>query len=101
MGVITWLSPFTPLRLGIDVPGRFLFNNYRQALATIKDLSPAVEHMKAELHVSDADIQQWLEDERKFLKDLKDEPEERLLEVAYVEALIGREDAECVIKSYT
>ena len=50
--------------------------------------------MKAQLQVTDEDIEGWLHEERHFLKSLKNEPEERVLEVAYVEALIARDSAE-------
>lgn len=50
--------------------------------------------MKIALQIEDADIEQWLVEEQKFLMSLKDEPEERVLEVAYVEALIARDKAE-------
>lgn len=38
--------------------------------------------------VCDADIEGWLAAELKFLQELKHEPEERVLAVDYVEALI-------------
>ncbi|KAI0818788.1 hypothetical protein BC629DRAFT_1588119 [Irpex lacteus] len=73
---------------------RFLFNNYRQALNIIKDYEPEVARMKIALQVTDEDIEQWLVEEQKFLMNLKNEPEERVLEVAYVEALIARDNAD-------
>ena len=76
--------------------GRFLYNNYRQALNIIKDYSPDVERMKNALQVTDEDIEGWVTEERRFLTSLKNEPEGRVLEVAYVEALIARDKAECV-----
>ncbi len=78
----------------IFVLGKFLFNNYRQALKIIKDYEPEVERMKATLQITNDDIEQWLVEEQKFLMNLKNEPEERVLEVAYVEALIARDNAE-------
>lgn len=52
--------------------------------------------MKAVLDVTDGDIEGWLEEERHFLQNLKSEPEERVLEISYVEALIARDKAEYV-----
>ncbi|KAI0771436.1 hypothetical protein BC629DRAFT_1531885 [Irpex lacteus] len=77
---------------------RFLYNNYRQALEIISDYTPEVERMKIVLDVTDADIEGWLGEERNFLKNLKSEPEERVLEVSYVEALIARDKADATLQ---
>lgn len=53
--------------------------------------------MKDALQITDEGIEKWLSEERDFLMSLKNEPEERVLEVAYVEALIARDKAEYVI----
>lgn len=50
--------------------------------------------MKATLQITDDDIEQWLIEEREFLKNLKDEPQDRVLEIAYVEALQAQNKAE-------
>lgn len=73
---------------------RFLFNNYKQALKIIREYTPEVELMKQELNLADNDIAGWLDAERKFLQDLKDEPEEQTLKCAYVQALIQRRQAD-------
>ncbi|KAI0083349.1 hypothetical protein BDY19DRAFT_987928 [Irpex rosettiformis] len=73
---------------------KFLYQNYRQALSIIKDYTPEVQRMKDALQITDQDIESWLHEEHKFLTSLKNEPEERILEVAYVEALIARDQAE-------
>ncbi|THG92734.1 hypothetical protein EW026_g8267 [Hermanssonia centrifuga] len=73
---------------------KFLFNNYKQALQILKDFTPEVNRMKTLLGLEDDDIKKWAHEEHKFLLDLKDEPEERVLESAYVEALIMREKAD-------
>ena len=52
--------------------------------------------MKNALQVTDEDIEGWITEERRFLTSLKNEPEGRVLEVAYVEALIARDKAEYV-----
>ncbi|THG96932.1 hypothetical protein EW026_g4986 [Hermanssonia centrifuga] len=73
---------------------KFLFNNYKQALRILKDFTPEVDRMKTLLGIEDDDIKKWAHEEHKFLLDLKDEPKERVLESAYVEALIMREKAD-------
>ncbi|PSS37888.1 hypothetical protein PHLCEN_2v268, partial [Hermanssonia centrifuga] len=73
---------------------KFLFNNYKQVLHILKEFTPEVNHMKTLLGLEDNDIKKWARKEHKFLLDLKDEPEERVLESAYVEALIMREKAD-------
>jgi hypothetical protein len=78
----------------IHYTGNFLFNNYTQAVQIIKDYTPEVEAFKLRLQVTDSDIEQWLHAEQKFLEDLKEEPQERVLASAYVEALIQRRQVE-------
>jgi hypothetical protein len=75
-------------------PGNFLCNNYKQALAIIQDYSPEVEAFKLRLRVTDQDIEHWIDAERTFLKELKEEPNERVLACAYVEALMQWQQAE-------
>ncbi|PSS29557.1 hypothetical protein PHLCEN_2v2956 [Hermanssonia centrifuga] len=72
---------------------KFLYNNYRQALQIIEDFTPEVNRMKEVLGIEDVDIVRWADEEHKFLVELKNEPEERVLESAYVEALIARDKA--------
>ncbi|KAH9849711.1 hypothetical protein C2E23DRAFT_736739 [Lenzites betulinus] len=72
----------------------FLYNNVRQSLTIIRDYSIDVKHLQAELNITDADIEGWVVEEREFLSGLKDEPEERVLEVAYVQALLDRAKAD-------
>jgi hypothetical protein len=74
--------------------GNFLYNNYKQALAIIKNYTPELDFFKLRLQVTDTDIEEWIHAERKFLEELKEEPEERVLAAAYVEALIQRRQAE-------
>jgi hypothetical protein len=76
------------------VVGHFLYNNYTQALDIIKNNTPEVEAFKLRLDITDSDIEGWVHAERKFLEELKDEPQERVLACAYVEALIQRRKAE-------
>lgn len=54
--------------------GKFIYNNYKQCLSMIDEYTPEVEGMKYRLGITDLDIDGWLESERKFLKNLKDEP---------------------------
>ncbi|OCH91902.1 hypothetical protein OBBRIDRAFT_727825, partial [Obba rivulosa] len=68
---------------------RFLYNNYRQCLQLIEDFSVDVVHLKESLKLDDAAFEAWLSDERHFLKNLKDEPEECKLgsaRIAFVSA---------------
>lgn len=76
-----------------------MFNNYKQALVIINDYTPQLAAFKAQFLVTDADIEGWLNQEREFLEKLKDEPEERVLAVSYVEALILLQTAEYVFFS--
>lgn len=74
--------------------GNFLYNNYVQAITIIKEYKPQIEAFKHELQITDNDIEGWIVVERCFLEDLKEEPQERVLACAYVEALTFRQKAE-------
>lgn len=65
-----------------------------QALKIIKEYSPEVKNFKYELGVTDSDIEGWILAERRFVEELKEEPPERVLACAYVEALLFRRKAE-------
>ncbi|KAF7964652.1 hypothetical protein HWV62_4415, partial [Athelia sp. TMB] len=60
--------------------GSFMFNNYKQALMIIKDYTPQIAAFKAQFLVTDADIEQWINQE--------------LLAVSYVEALMLLQSAD-------
>lgn len=71
-----------------------MLNNYKQALHIIKEFTPEVLAFKERLQITDEDIEGWLAAERKFLEDLKTEPNEKVMACAYVDALIQRRKAE-------
>ncbi|KAF7968607.1 hypothetical protein HWV62_30025 [Athelia sp. TMB] len=68
--------------------------NYKQALVIIRDYTPQIAAFKVQFLVTDADIEGWVETKLKFLQDLKDEPEECVLAVSYVDTLILLQKAE-------
>jgi len=74
--------------------GKFLYNNYKQALAIINDLSPAVEELKLALKVADADFERWNAEELEFLETLAAESEDDIEAMTYVEALQSLAKAE-------
>jgi hypothetical protein len=67
---------------------KFLFNNFEQALTIIKTYTPEVEAFKVRLRITSDNIEGWVHAEQKFLEELKEEPEDKVLTYAYVEALI-------------
>lgn len=71
-----------------------MLNNYRQAIKIIKDYTPEVRAFKERLNIDDQVLDGWLDDKKRFLEDLKEEPDERVLACAYVEALQTRHKAE-------
>ncbi len=71
-----------------SVPGKFLFNNYKQAVKIITEFTPQLTIYKQSSGITDTDIQHWPEDELKYLNDLQTEPEIDAIPVAYVEALM-------------
>lgn len=68
--------------------GKFLFNNYRQAIGIITEYTPQLLLYKQTHNITDDDIQGWPQDELKYLKNLRTEPTEDATRVAYVNALI-------------
>ncbi len=72
----------------ILLSGKFLFNNYKQALKIITEFTPQLMAYKQSTGITDADIQRWPEDELKYLNDLQTEPEVDAVPVAYVESLM-------------
>ncbi|KAG1884649.1 hypothetical protein F4604DRAFT_1878662 [Suillus subluteus] len=67
--------------------GRFLFNNYIQALKIIEDYMPLLEEFKSQKSLTDQDFIQWHQEEIEFLGKLAVEPPYDVLAVAYVEEL--------------
>lgn len=55
---------------------------------------PEVKAFQLQFEVTDTDIEGWITAERRFLEDLKDEPQEHILACAYIKALIFKQKAE-------
>ena len=64
-----------------------MYNNYKQALAIIDDLTPTVEELKLVLKITDADFERWNTEELEFLENMAEESDEDIESMAYVEAL--------------
>lgn len=68
--------------------GSFILSNYKQALRLINTFDQVLKDIKTlDPDFDIAVVPTWLEEERKYLEDLRTEPEEVKLEIAYVEAL--------------
>lgn len=80
----------------VVIPGPFLYNNYCQCIQIICEYIPDVRKLQDELNVSNADMEGWLEAERNFLRNLKEEPDDRVVECMYVQALTNMQRAEYV-----
>ncbi|KAG2030363.1 hypothetical protein BDR03DRAFT_878473, partial [Suillus americanus] len=66
---------------------QFLYNNYHQALHIINKLTPAIEELKQQLNLSDADFEQWNIEELQYLEALAAEPEYDPKKLAYIKVL--------------
>lgn len=53
--------------------------------------------MLERLNIEEDGVRAWIKEEAKYLKELKVEPDERVLECSYVEALIALRAVECVL----
>ena len=77
--------------------GKFLFNNYKQALAIISDYTPDIDALKAIMPgLADEDFVKWREEESQYLQSLQVGPEYDSQVVAYVEALEAVKQAQQV-----
>ena len=82
--------------------GKFLFNNYKQAIAIISDYTPDINSLKAIMPgLADEDFVKWREEESQYLRSLRQEPEYDMQVVAYVEALEAVKKAEQVFRTIT
>jgi hypothetical protein len=80
--------------LTVPYPGKFLADNYNQALAILAEEAP-VEHLMEELGVDDGStFEQWLREEEEYLQSLKQEPVEETLQIEYVKKLVAMHDAQ-------
>ncbi|KAI0682682.1 hypothetical protein C8T65DRAFT_713785 [Cerioporus squamosus] len=73
--------------------GRFIFNNYRQALQIVAEGTRALQVCALELKTSAEDYERYLEEEREYLRGLMEEPPEVALKIEYMEALQKLEEA--------
>src|SRR6266550_903259 len=69
-------------------PGRFLVNNYKQAVEILRSEPTLLTAMQAQ-GISDINIfTDWLEEERQYLEGLKQEPVQDTLEMEYYRRLV-------------
>ncbi|KAJ2980920.1 hypothetical protein NUW54_g10941 [Trametes sanguinea] len=67
--------------------GKMLYENYRQALAIIKEQTPVLAGAMQSLNVTRADLERFTTEERAYLATLGKETSEDLREILYVEKL--------------
>ena len=69
------------------VPGRFLLNNYKQALRIISSNTAELDTYRA-LHPNEIlDFGSWAAEEHAYLKAVESEPKQDVLRVTYMEEL--------------
>ncbi|KAG2108835.1 hypothetical protein BD769DRAFT_1630507 [Suillus cothurnatus] len=73
---------------------QFMYQNYKQALDIINNLTPVVEELKTQLKITDADFERWNIEELEYLQRLSTEQEYDPQKIAYVEALQSLTKAE-------
>ncbi|KAI0323191.1 hypothetical protein GY45DRAFT_1265025, partial [Cubamyces sp. BRFM 1775] len=67
--------------------GKFILDNYRQALDIIKDDTAVLELLCKQLGIGPSDFEQYLQDEQKYYTSRRVEPPEVAAELDYVESL--------------
>jgi hypothetical protein len=80
--------------------GRFLLNNYKQALWILKEYVPQIEAFKAAYGFKDDDFLKWHQEESEYLAACKMEPIVDTMKVSYVEALKKLESARYAVFYY-
>jgi len=76
------------------LPGKFLLNNYKQALELL-DGAPSVVAALSQLGATGtAVVEEWLEEEGVYLRALKKEPLEETLEMEYYKVVLNLRDSE-------
>ncbi|KAG1879874.1 hypothetical protein F4604DRAFT_1679437 [Suillus subluteus] len=96
------LSTFNLINgIKIAIKNSFLYNNYKQVLHIINELTPTVQELKQQLDLSDVDFEQWNIEEFQYLEALAAEPEYDPEKIAYVEALQSLAKAEAEYGSIT
>ncbi|KAI9057832.1 hypothetical protein FKP32DRAFT_1615023 [Trametes sanguinea] len=81
--------------------GKFIFDNYRQALDIIKNDGEALRLLCQQLSVGPADFERYLLEERAYFKSRKAEPPEVTAELDYVESLMRLKAAGPLPRSWT
>jgi Kyakuja-Dileera-Zisupton transposase len=76
--------------------GKFLVNNYKQALNILEGKTSVRDAMVAR-EVTPENFRQWLQDEREYLKSLKTEPLEETLQMEYYQKLVNMDDTRSVL----
>lgn len=67
--------------------GKFTFNNYRQALQILENEAVVLEEITRTKGWTGKDYEDWMEQERSWLEDLRREPEEDTFRCMYLESL--------------
>jgi hypothetical protein len=67
--------------------GRFLYNNYKQALDIISKNTPELDLFKRTNNVVDDDFEQWHQEELDYLRSCVAESDSTTIAVQYVEQL--------------
>lgn len=74
--------------------GTFLLNNYWQATTITSKYTDLLPPQMSKYSLKETDLKEWLEEEKKYLSNLTQEPEADTLGIAYVKALQNLAKAE-------
>ncbi|KAG1763804.1 hypothetical protein EV702DRAFT_982577, partial [Suillus placidus] len=80
--------------LVLNFSGNCLMNNYVQAWGLIDEYTDAVASLSSSLGVAEDDLERWIDEERQFLMDLKEELSDCVLACSYIQALIDQDNAQ-------
>ncbi|KAI6000026.1 hypothetical protein EDD15DRAFT_2362606 [Pisolithus albus] len=85
----------------LELTGRFLYNNYKQALCIIQTYSAELERFKRSKDITDNDFESWHREELEYLKRCAGESDATSIAAQYVELLEKLNFAEATYGSVT
>lgn len=71
----------------ITVIGRYIFNNFQQALGIRREYTAVLANLSQDLQLTGEEVDQLISEEASFLVSLKSEPPVEMLKVEYVQEL--------------
>ena len=86
---VSSISPFYLFITDFIIPGKFLVNNYKQAISILNGEAAFFKQMHNQNIANTSVFQEWLAEEKAYLKGLSREPLLETLEMEYWQKLVN------------